>query len=1068
MPLLLNWHMDASGKPTHDADPKLRSMKRNHSIIAIGLVPAFFALALLVMVARSTLQDWVLERRANDHRAFAGSLAYDIASHVRNLQSQLQLVAAGSDFSSLPLRDAIDRSVNGLPQELEPRKRAILEKLRVQAGFSVLFVLTPEGDHYISHPYSVQTRLKQYNLSARPYFQQAQATKAPVVSDYFMGADGQPAVAMDVPVVDASGGIALHVGGVMHLQALQQLIDAPQIQPFEYAVLRDSKGNILARSDVAATQAELDQLIALLPATAHAVAPAHTSPNALSQAEPLALSNGDKWTAFGAPAGNGWTLHALRSETRLLQEIQPAMVQLTIAAGLTLLLPTLLGLWMALRYSRRSQRAEQALLASHRVLEDRVQERTAELSRSETRLRVLFESAADAVLIIQNQNIIDCNPAALELFGVSSQAALVGKKPAELSPPLQANGVASDLLAREYLERLMLDHAQHFSFEWLHHRVDTLEPFTAMVRLAVMNVDGQNLLQANVRDITQSKRAQEDLRIAATAFESFEGITVTDARHRILRVNKSFTRITGYSAEEVLGKTPRLLQSGRHDAAFYRAMEEALAHEGVWQGEVWNRRKNGDIYPQLLTVSAVKDAHHAVSHYVGIFMDETALRTAEEKIERLAFYDPLTGLANRRLLLDRLGQAQNSSARHARHNALLFVDLDEFKILNDTQGHEAGDEVLRQAAQRLQHCLREGDTAARSGGDEFVLMLEDLSEDPIEAAQQAETVAEKLRTELARPYTEGPVQHQGTCSIGVTLFGGVTPATEESPLKCAEVAMFQAKSGGRNAIRFFEPHMQQAISQRATLEAELRQALEQQQLSLHYQPQVVGSGQIYGVEALVRWLHPRRGMVSPIEFIPLAEETGLILPLGEWVLRTACAQLAAWQQSDSTRKLTMAVNVSARQFRHPGFVQVVQQALRATGANAQQLKLELTESMLAEDLEDLIGKMNQLKAVGVCFSLDDFGTGYSSLSYLKRLPLDQLKIDQSFVRNLLTDANDVAIAKMVVALAESLNLSVIAEGVELDAQRESLARLGCFAYQGYLFGRPMPVAALEATLQPLP
>ena len=313
---------------------------------------------------------------------------------------------------------------------------------------------------------------------------------------------------------------------------------------------------------------------------------------------------------------------------------------------------------------------------------------------------------------------------------------------------------------------------------------------------------------------------------------------------------------------------------------------------------------------------------------------------------------PSPGLANRRLLLDRLGQAQNSSARHARHNALLFVDLDEFKILNDTQGHEAGDEVLRQAAQRLQHCLREGDTASRSGGDEFVLMLEDLSEDPIEAAQQAETVAEKLRTELAQPYTEGLAQHQGTCSIGVTLFGGVTPATEESPLKCAEVAMFQAKSGGRNAIRFFEPHMQQAISQRATLESELRQALDQQQLSLYYQPQVVGSGQIYGVEALVRWLHPRRGMVSPIEFIPLAEETGLILPLGEWVLHTACAQLAAWQQSDSTRKLTMAVNVSARQFRHPGFVQVVQQALRATGANAQQLKLELTESMLAVDLED--------------------------------------------------------------------------------------------------------------------
>ena len=333
-----------------------------------------------------------------------------------------------------------------------------------------------------------------------------------MVSDYFVGADGQPAIAMDVPVLDTNGDIALHVGGVMHLKALQQLIETPQIQPFEYAVLRDSKGNILARSDVSATQAELDQLIALLPSHWVSSASEQASPHALSQAEPLDLANGDKWMVFGAPAGNGWTLHALRSVTRLLQEIQPAMVQLTLAAGLTLLLPTLLGLWMALRYSRRSHLAEQALLASHRALEERVQARTAELSHSETRLRVLFESAADAILIIQNGNIIDCNPAALELFGVSTRASLLGKKPAELSPPLQANGVASEDLAREYLERLMSDdHAQHFSFEWLHHRVDTAEPFIAMVRVAVMNVDGQNLLQANVRDITQSMRAQEDL-----------------------------------------------------------------------------------------------------------------------------------------------------------------------------------------------------------------------------------------------------------------------------------------------------------------------------------------------------------------------------------------------------------------------------------------------------------------------------------------------------------------------------------------------------------------------------
>lgn len=1039
-------------------------MKRKHSIIAIGLVPTLVALGLLVLVARATLQNWVLERRSNDHGAFAGSLAYDIASHVRNLQGQLQLVAAGSDFSALPMRHAIDRTLNGLPPEMEPRKRSLLEQLRVQAGFSVLFVLTPDGDHYISHPFEVQKGLKQYNLSARPYIQQAQATRAAVVSDFFVGADGKPAIAMDVPVLDESGAIALHVGGVMHLQTLQKFIDTPQIQPFDYAVLRDSKGNVLARSDAASPQQELDLLLTQLPTPSPSAPPLLPSPDTVPQANPLELGNGDKWMAFQAPAGNGWTLHALRSETRLLQEIQPAMVRLTVATSLSLLLPTLLGLWMALRYSRRSYLADQALLASNRLLEDRVRERTAELSRSETRLRVLFESAADAVLIVKDRRIVDCNPAAIELFGATVKTELVGRNPAELSPAVQANGVQSEVLAGEYLEKMQSENLQNFSFEWLHQRVDTGETFNAIVRIALMVVDGQLQLQANVRDITSRIRAQQDMRIAATAFESYEGITVTDAHHRILRVNQSFTRITGYRADEVIGQTPRLLQSGRHDADFYRAMTETLEQTGVWQGEVWNRRKNGEIYPQLLTVNAVKDESQTVTHYVGIFMDETAEKNAEQKIERLAFYDPLTGLANRRLLLDRLGQAQTSSARHARHNALLLVDLDEFKVLNDTQGHEAGDEVLRQTAQRLQHCLREGDTAARSGGDEFVLMLEDLSEDAIEAAQQAETVAEKLRTELARPYAMGQTQHRSTCSIGVTLFGGASPAGEDSPLKCAEVAMFQAKSGGRNAIRFFEPGMQKAISERAALEVELRHAIESKQLSLYYQTQVMDNGRICGVEALVRWQHPERGMVSPVEFIPLAEETGLILPLGEWVLRTACDQLSAWQKAPATQDWTMAVNVSARQFRHPGFVQVVQQVLQASGANAHQLKLELTESMLVHDLEDLIGKMNQLKALGVCFSLDDFGTGYSSLSYLKRLPLDQLKIDQGFVRNLLTDANDVAIAKMVVALAGSLNLSVIAEGVELEAQREALGRLGCYAYQGYLFGKPQPLAQLQAAI----
>jgi diguanylate cyclase (GGDEF)-like protein/PAS domain S-box-containing protein len=735
---------------------------------------------------------------------------------------------------------------------------------------------------------------------------------------------------------------------------------------------------------------------------------------------------------------------------------------------LALLVPTLLGLWMALRYSRRAHQADRALQDANAQLEARVLARTQELSRSELRLRTLFESAADAVLIIEEERITACNPAAVALFGADSAEDLLGRDPSAFSPAEQPGGMASAALAQQYRETLLRTPDQPLSFEWTHQRAPCDETFTAMVRLSVMHIEGRALVQANVRDISERLQAQEDLRIASKVFESWEGMTVTDAQHRILRVNSAFTRITGYAANEVMGQTPKLLQSGRHGPEFYRAMHHTLATGGFWQGEVWNRRKSGEIYPQLLTVSAVRNTAGHTTHYVGIFLDQSSQKAAEQQIEHLAFYDPLTGLANRRLLLDRMAQARAASLRHMRHSALLLVDLDEFKLLNDSIGHEAGDAILQQLAQRVRHCLRDGDTAARCGGDEFALMLEDLSEDPLEAAAQAEVVAEKMRSELALPCTLPEREHRTTCSIGVALFGGGPAAPSDSPLKQAEVAMFQAKQAGRNTIRFFEPQMQEAVSRRAALEVELRHAIDTGQLLLHYQPQVSGDGRTCGVEALVRWQHPTRGMVSPADFIPLAEETGLILPLGQWVLEQACRQLAAWQAQPSTRALSVAVNVSARQFHHPQFVEVVHSTLRASGADARLLKLELTESMLVQDLDKLVTKMNALRALGVCFALDDFGTGYSSLAYLKRLPLDQLKIDQGFVRNLLTDANDVAIAKMVVALAQSLNLSVIAEGVEHPAQRDCLAHLGCYQYQGYLFGRPMPADLLESSLQPTP
>jgi diguanylate cyclase (GGDEF)-like protein len=439
-------------------------------------------------------------------------------------------------------------------------------------------------------------------------------------------------------------------------------------------------------------------------------------------------------------------------------------------------------------------------------------------------------------------------------------------------------------------------------------------------------------------------------------------------------------------------------------------------------------------------------------------------KKAEEKIQELAYYDQLTGLPNRALLLDRLRQAMTSGARSGSCGAILLIDLDNFKTINDTHGHETGDLLLKQVANSLGETVRAADTVARLGGDEFVVMLAGLSPSEREAAAQVDIVGNKLLAELDQTYLLNDVPWHSTSSIGATLFKGESTVIDDL-LKQAEIAMYRAKAAGRNALRFFDPAMEEAMMARAGLEADLRQAVEDKQIFLHYQAQVVDDGRVTGAEVLARWKHPRLGLVSPAEFIPLAEETGLILPMGQWVLETACRQLAVWAGQARMAHLTLAVNVSVHQFSQADFVEQVLAVIKSTGADPQRLKLELTESLLVSNVDDIIEKMFALKAKGVGFSLDDFGTGYSSLAYLKRLPLDQLKIDQSFVRDVLVDPNDAAIARTIVALAQSLGLGVIAEGVETAAQRDFLASAGCHCYQGYFFSRPLPVEGFEEYAQ---
>ena len=563
--------------------------------------------------------------------------------------------------------------------------------------------------------------------------------------------------------------------------------------------------------------------------------------------------------------------------------------------------------------------------------------------------------------------------------------------------------------------------------------------------------------------LIEQKTAETEIRIAATAFESQEGMLIADANHVILRVNSAFTEITGYTAEEVVGKDTRILNSGRQDASFYDAMWEKVNNEGAWKGEIWNRRKNGEIYPENLTITAVKNQDGVVTNYVASHTDITSRKESERQIQHLAFYDPLTELPNRRLLLDRLHHALAASGRSGRQGALLFIDLDNFKDLNDTLGHDKGDLLLKQVAERLTSCVREGDSVARLGGDEFVVVLEDLSTTPTDAAAQAEMIGEKVLANLSLPYRLATHEYHCTPSIGAVLFNDKHQVVEEL-LKQADIAMYQAKKAGRNTLRFFDPQMQETVNARAALEGELRKAIDYQQFQLFYQIQVDGSHHPRGAEALIRWIHPDHGVVPPTQFISLAEETGLIVPIGQWVLESACAQLKAWEQAPLTRRLVLAVNVSPKQFRQTDFASQVRAAVRHHGINPTLLKLELTESMLLENVEETIATMNALKAIGVRFSLDDFGTGYSSLQYLKRLPLDQLKIDQSFVRDIATNTSDKTIVRTIIAMARSLNLDLIAEGVETQEQHQRLLSKGCCHFQGFLFGEPAPIEKFDALL----
>jgi len=562
-------------------------------------------------------------------------------------------------------------------------------------------------------------------------------------------------------------------------------------------------------------------------------------------------------------------------------------------------------------------------------------------------------------------------------------------------------------------------------------------------------------LLGTTQDITEGKRLEERLRLAAQALASTkDGVLITDPQGRIIEVNAAFSHIMGYSAEEVVGKNPRLWKSQRHDARFYQELWATLNRTGHWQGEVWNRRKSGEIFPSWQTISAVRNEGGQLTHYVSVFSDISGIVQSRTELAHLAHHDPLTDLPNRLLFLDRLNQALSHAKREQSQLALLFLDLDRFKHINDSLGHLVGDELIQEVTRRLNATLRQDDTRARMGGDEFILMLENLRSE-----QDAAHLADKLLQVLAQPYRIRGHELYVTASIGISLYPRDAD-TPEALVSNADAAMYRAKAAGRNTYSFYTQALTLEAMERVRLESDLRGALERDELRLHYQPQVdLKTGQVIGAEALLRWQHKERGLLMPDRFIPIAEDTGLIIELGEWALREACRQARHWLDQGIVLE-SIAVNVAAPQIQRSDFVATVRRVLEETRLPPDRLELEVTENLIMDQAESTVSVLKQLSDMGVHLSIDDFGTGYSSLAYLKRLPIDRLKIDRSFIRDLPRDEEDAAITRAVIALADSLGLRTIAEGVENEAQVALLKKLGCQQAQGYLYGRPAEPAAI--------
>ncbi|PKO93235.1 MAG: GGDEF domain-containing protein [Betaproteobacteria bacterium HGW-Betaproteobacteria-10] len=1027
-------------------------MTQRQKILLAFILPALIALLSIAVFLEKSHRQLAIERWSSEQKSHVSSIADALQSEITQAENLLAYTAQLDEFLALIAVDRINRQLNGIPPDLETGKRHALAALLAQSpALSTVFLLLPNGDHYLSHPYAVQQSLKKYNLADRPYFQRATKSKKATISDSVIGADGKLAVIIDIPLLDPQGEIYAHLGGVVLLENLSTLIATARITPFDEGMLLDRQGKLIAHSDPGQIGPE-----GSFYSLKHPLLRAHRETSDAVSFQRWTDESGVEWLGFSQNIEDGWTLLLQRRLSSVAGEYAGAVRETVFLVGVILLITSGIGLAMAFFASRRWEIADQALAQVHDELESRVVDRTRELAASQ----VEIVRSRDFYL-----SVLEDFPALIWRAGLDAKCdyfnrtwlEFTGRTREQESGDGWTEGVHPDDL-QQCLETYLgaFKNRQPFAMEYRLRRHDGEYRWLLDMGQPFHDINGQFIgYLGTCFDVSERHEAAEKLQLVASVFShAREGIIITDAQSRIIDVNEAFSTTTGYSRAEALGKNPSFLRSARQKKDFYNALWRALNTNGYWQGELWNRRKNGEIFAELLTISAVKNSQGEVNHYVGIFADITQQKENEARLEKLAHYDPLTGLPNRTLLGDRLYMSIALAQRNKHQLAVCMLDLDGFKHVNDTLGHAAGDQLLIDFAQRMRNELRQTDTLARLGGDEFIFLINELK-----SFDECFEIIHRIIRSASQPYLLGDEVAEVSASIGITLYpdDGADP---DLLLRHADQAMYIAKLNGGNRYFMFDPLKDIAARAERTALDRLQQALDAGEFEMHYQPKVdMQRGCVIGAEALIRWRHPERGLILPGEFLPLTEDTDFAITLSEWVIGEAIRQLNTWHQQGI--ELTIGINIAPRHLQQPDFAEGLARLLAPyPDLPTRLIELEILETAALHDMTHAAEVIAACQRMGIAFALDDFGTGYSSLLYLKHLPADTLKIDQSFIRNMLHDPENMAIVKGVIGLAEAFNRKVIAEGVETLAHGDALLSIGCTQAQGYGIARPMPAADL--------